>query len=601
MRPFLGIARYLLAGFLLALPAPLLAQYMYLDSNGDGINTPADAMGPLGTPKVVDVWLDRLHNRNGALTACNTGDGDLAIWNSYAVSIDAVGGAVSFADFTNHVTPFAIVCNTGTGGFLSDTAGMSACRAGQPMTSPGLVRLFSVTVTGLAGSPALSIVPIGNFDVNPTAFGTPCSGNDFDNTYKLGTDWFDVDGIAAGFCSPCTPTLNPVSDMTVNEGTTTTQTITATDPDGNPLTFQKVVGPLYMMVTTTTPGTGTATGVITLAPGFSDAASGVAASVLATDGVFPSNIETFEITVHNINRPPVADPGGPYSGVTGVPISFDGTASFDPDGTPLTYFWDFGDLTNATGSTASHIYPNPGTYIVTLRVGDGIVTNQAATTATITDVFAARAFTTKANRILRLGSGKPYWTIQIEPVGSSFNLGEVGLGTIRMISPGTGSVSEIHASVEKSTVQGDADGNGVPDLSAAFAKTDLAALFSNLSGSTNVPVTIEGQVTSGGIFRAQTDIGVNAGGGGAAAGIALRAERGEISYVVGTPGRVRAEMFDARGRLVRVLVDGNAGPGPQRISLDPGSRARAGLASGIYFVRVATPDGMETRRVAFVR
>src|SRR5437762_3073166 len=64
--------------------------------------------------------------------------------------------------------------------------------------------------------------------------------------------------------------------MTVNEGATADQTLTATDPDGNALTFSKVAGPAYMTVTTTTPGTGTGTGNIHLAPGFSDAGTAAA-------------------------------------------------------------------------------------------------------------------------------------------------------------------------------------------------------------------------------------------------------------------------------------------------------------------------------------
>src|SRR5207247_4092940 len=93
------------------------------------------------------------------------------------------------------------------------------------------------------------------------------------------------------------------SNMTVNEGQTADQTITATDPDGNPLTFSKVSGPAYVTVTTVTAGTGTATGNIALAPGFSDAGTATA-SVNATDGSL-SDGKSFTITVNNVNQNPV--------------------------------------------------------------------------------------------------------------------------------------------------------------------------------------------------------------------------------------------------------------------------------------------------------
>ncbi|MDH5451236.1 MAG: PKD domain-containing protein [Candidatus Bathyarchaeota archaeon] len=55
---------------------------------------------------------------------------------------------------------------------------------------------------------------------------------------------------------------------------------------------------------------------------------------------------------------------------TNEPISFNASASFDPDGTIVSYFWDFGDGTNTTGATATHSYADNGIYTVTLTVTD---------------------------------------------------------------------------------------------------------------------------------------------------------------------------------------------------------------------------------------
>src|SRR3989337_1351468 len=51
-------------------------------------------------------------------------------------------------------------------------------------------------------------------------------------------------------------------------------------------------------------------------------------------------------------------------------ISFNASASSDSDGSIVSYFWTFGDGTNASGVTVDHAYTNVGTYTVTLTVTD---------------------------------------------------------------------------------------------------------------------------------------------------------------------------------------------------------------------------------------
>jgi MYXO-CTERM domain-containing protein len=83
------------------------------------------------------------------------------------------------------------------------------------------------------------------------------------------------------------------------------------------------------------------------------------------------------------NLQPTASAGGPYSGAEGSVITFDGSGSLDPESQLLTYNWDFGDDSFATGVNPGHVYAAAGSYTLTLVVNDGI-TDSAASTATVT-------------------------------------------------------------------------------------------------------------------------------------------------------------------------------------------------------------------------
>lgn len=83
---------------------------------------------------------------------------------------------------------------------------------------------------------------------------------------------------------------------------------------------------------------------------------------------------------------PFAIVGGPYAGLAGLPVQFDGSDSSDDEGHSLTYEWDFGDGGTSTLVMPTHIYADAGTYTVTLRVCDSIAKcniNSGITTAVI--------------------------------------------------------------------------------------------------------------------------------------------------------------------------------------------------------------------------
>ena len=67
---------------------------------------------------------------------------------------------------------------------------------------------------------------------------------------------------------------------------------------------------------------------------------------------------------------------------TDLTCDFDGTGSTDPDGSIGDYAWDFGDGDTGSGAEPTHVYDEPGTYLVTLTVTD----NDDATGVTSHDV-----------------------------------------------------------------------------------------------------------------------------------------------------------------------------------------------------------------------
>ena len=82
-----------------------------------------------------------------------------------------------------------------------------------------------------------------------------------------------------------------------------------------------------------------------------------------------------EVTVNTQNEisngPPTAcftrDPPNPNVGQI---VSFDASCSFDPDGDPLNYSWDFDDGYTAIGISPTHSFSSAGTFYVILTVTD---------------------------------------------------------------------------------------------------------------------------------------------------------------------------------------------------------------------------------------
>ena len=88
----------------------------------------------------------------------------------------------------------------------------------------------------------------------------------------------------------------------------------------------------------------------------------------------PDGSDTERTTVSVViddNVPPVANIAAtPEKGIAPLEVKFDASRSEDPDGTIVRYAWEFGNGETATGVSTAHTFRRPGRYVATLTVTD---------------------------------------------------------------------------------------------------------------------------------------------------------------------------------------------------------------------------------------
>lgn len=175
---------------------------------------------------------------------------------------------------------------------------------------------------------------------------------------------------------------------------------------------------------------------------------------------------SYALAVRGIrNIDPVVSAGGPYSGQQGTPISFDASASTDPDGESLTFAWDFGDGDTATGATPQHTFATSGLFTVVLTATDprgGIASRETQVSIAPSGVFAlgrtrtldgnghplgqvvigqtgpdgARTYGSDATSGFASLGGQPgehVWQFSHEGYLTCFRKAALGMGTVRVI------------------------------------------------------------------------------------------------------------------------------------------------------------------------
>lgn len=200
-----------------------------------------------------------------------------------------------------------------------------------------------------------------------------------------------------------TPVANAGQDQSTSVGSTVQLDGSGSnDVDGDPMTFQ------WSFVSRPPGSISTLTSPTAVNPTFlADQSGAYVIQLIVNDGFVDSAPDTVMITTEN--SIPIADAGPDQTVTAGVTVQLDGSASTDPDASPLQFSWAL--LTRPTDSVATLsdamiVNPNfvadlPGVYVVQLIVSDGVLSSVADTvmitavaplvTLTATDADAAEA------------------------------------------------------------------------------------------------------------------------------------------------------------------------------------------------------------------
>jgi hypothetical protein len=173
------------------------------------------------------------------------------------------------------------------------------------------------------------------------------------------------------------PVLAAIGNKSVSENQTLSFTVSATDVDGNPLTYS---------VSGLPAGASFANRVFTWTPGFNQAGNH-SVTFTVSDGQAEDS-ETITIAVANVNRPPVLASIGGKQVDENFSLSFS-TSATDPDGDSVTY--------SATGLPAGATFvagvftwvpsfTQAGTHSVTFTASDGSLTDTEQVTITVGNV-----------------------------------------------------------------------------------------------------------------------------------------------------------------------------------------------------------------------
>jgi len=135
---------------LMGVPSPVRAQYLFIDTNGDGVSTSVDRLSAAG-PTTIAIWLRTDRNKDGSAASCSGDPAKPLSIFSYEFILHAAGGNVKWGKYTNlmpsMVYPF---------GSFSSASDYYTGYGGITPLPPGKYELGTLTVTVASGDPTIT-------------------------------------------------------------------------------------------------------------------------------------------------------------------------------------------------------------------------------------------------------------------------------------------------------------------------------------------------------------------------------------------------------------------------------------------------------------
>ena len=266
----------------------------------------------------------------------------------------------------------------------------------------------------LASAARIYIQPVGNifYDISDTNF-----------------------SIVAGI-SNSPPIITNPGNRSNSEGDSVSLQLSASDPDGDALTWNASGLPSGLSINATT-------GLITGTLAYDDAGS-YTVSVSATDGAL-SDSESFTWTVANTNRAPVVNGPGNQSDAEGDAVSLQLSAS-DPDGDALT--WNASGLPSGlsfnttTGLISGTLaYDESGSYSVQVSATDGELSDTAVFTWTVANTNRSPVVSSPGNQSDAEGDSVSLQLSGSDPDGQTLTWNASGLPSGLSIDSDTGLIT----------------------------------------------------------------------------------------------------------------------------------------------------------------